>query len=265
MTSTSSITSAAQTAAANAASTSAITGTAASTSAGKTTAASQEVSSNFSEFLNLLTTQLQNQDPLSPMDSSQFTQQLVEYSQVEQQISTNSKLDSLTTLSQNQTLSLALGYVGKDITYTSSEMNFDGSAGVKVSYNMPATSAAPTAGIYDSQGNLVDTVNLDGSVGTHNFTWNGATTDGGTAPAGTYTLKVTALDEKNAAQTVSTAVTGHVSGIESQDSVPYLLVGARSIGLGSVIDTSVPSTAAPATTATTTTTATTPTPATTTA
>lgn len=226
----------------------ALTGTAANTSAGKTAAASQEVSSNFSEFLNLLTTQLQNQDPMNPMDSSQFTQQLVEYSQVEQQISTNSKLDSMTTLAQNQTLSLALGYVGKDITYTSSDMNFDGTNGVKVSYNMPAATVNPTVGIYDANNNLVDTVKLDGSVGTHNFTWDGTTTDGTKSAAGTYSIKISALDANNKAQTVSTAVTGHVSGMESQDSVPYLLVGDRSVGLGQIIDTSLP--AATTTTAT---------------
>src|SRR4029077_4301011 len=106
---------------------SALTATGAQKSAQTTQVGQQELSSNFSQFLRLLTTQLQHQDPMNPMDSSQFTQQLVEYSQVEQQLSTNAKLDNLTTLSMNSALSLALGYVGKDITYTSTDMNFDGS------------------------------------------------------------------------------------------------------------------------------------------
>jgi flagellar basal-body rod modification protein FlgD len=217
-----------------------VTATAATTSADKTDASRAQLAGNFSQFLHLLTTQLQNQDPMNPMDSSQFTQQLVEYSQVEQQLNTNSKLDNLTTLAMNSSLSLALGYVGKDITYTSTEMNFDGSNPVKISYNLPKTASTATVDIYDADGDLVATMPADGSTGTHSVTWDGALTDGGTAPSGTYSLKVNALDATdNSAVTATTAVTGTVHGIESQDNVPYLLVGDRSVALGSVINTNV--------------------------
>jgi flagellar basal-body rod modification protein FlgD len=217
-----------------------VTGTVADTSATKTNASQQELASNFSEFLTLLTTQLQNQDPLNPMDSNEFTQQLVQYSQVEQQLNTNSKLDNLTTLSMNSSLSLALGYVGKDITYTSSEMNFDGSTPVNISYNLASAAGTSTASIYDENGDLVDTINIDGSTGTHNFTWDGSLTDGGTAGEGTYSVKINALSASdNTAISVTTAVTGQVRGIESQDGVPYLLVGDRSVNLGNVINTSL--------------------------
>jgi flagellar basal-body rod modification protein FlgD len=243
----------AATSATSTAAASAISGTAANTSAASTTAAGQELNSNFSEFLQLLTTQLQNQDPLNPMDSSQFTQQLVEYSQVEQQIGTNSKLDSLTTLSQNQTLSLALGYVGKNITYASSDLNFDGTTPVNISVNLPSAAKTATANIYDSNNNLVDTVTLNPAEGTNTFTWNGATTDGPTAPSGDYSLQISALDSTGAAITATTAVTGSVSGVESQDSIPYLLVGDRSVALGNVIDTSAAGTSVTPTTTSTTT------------
>ena len=76
------------------------------------------MSSNFDTFLTLLTTQLQNQDPLSPMDSNQFTQQLVQFSQVEQQINSNKNLESLISLTKNQTSVDAVSYLGKTLTLT---------------------------------------------------------------------------------------------------------------------------------------------------
>src|SRR5579884_3869002 len=80
--------------------------------------AMQQLTGNFDTFLQLLTTQLQNQDPLSPMDSTQFTQQLVEFSQVEQQINTNNNLQNLIGLTEANAGSTAVSYLGKDVTIT---------------------------------------------------------------------------------------------------------------------------------------------------
>src|ERR1700742_516134 len=88
--------------------------------AGANTAVSQ-LSSNFSTFLTLLTTQLKDQDPTSPMDSSQFTQQLVEYSQVEQQIDTNDNLKTLISQGQSQGSAMATTYLGKKVTITNGQ------------------------------------------------------------------------------------------------------------------------------------------------
>src|ERR1700686_3335504 len=79
---------------------------------------SQQLAGNFDTFLKLLTTQLQNQDPLSPMDSNQFTQELVQFSQVEQQINTNTSLASLIALTKTQSSANAVSYLGKTITIT---------------------------------------------------------------------------------------------------------------------------------------------------
>src|SRR5580658_123707 len=83
---------------------------------GSSDSATQQLTGNMDTFLQLLTTQLQNQDPMNPMDSDQFTQQLVEYSQVEQQINTNSNLQSLISLQQGGAGSSAVGYLGKTVT-----------------------------------------------------------------------------------------------------------------------------------------------------
>src|SRR5690349_24911197 len=83
--------------------------------------AMKQLSGNFSTFLTLLTTQLQNQDPLSPMDSNQFTQQLVMFSQVEQQINTNDNLQSLIALNLSQTANSAVNYIGRSVVMTNGE------------------------------------------------------------------------------------------------------------------------------------------------
>src|SRR5271154_1591718 len=88
------------------------------TSSSTNNSAMQQLSGNMNTFLTLLTTQLQHQDPLSPMDSTQFTQQLVEYSQVEQQINTNTNLTNLISLQQTNSGAAAVGYLGKEVTAT---------------------------------------------------------------------------------------------------------------------------------------------------
>jgi flagellar basal-body rod modification protein FlgD len=217
-----------------------LTSTAATTSANKTQLAQQELSSNFSQFLRLLTTQLQNQDPLSPMDSAQFTQQLVMYSQVEQQLATNTKLDNLTTVSMNSSLALALGYVGKDVTYTSAELNFDGAEPVEISYNLTEATTSATMNILDEDGNVVYSKPVSDATGLNKVSWDGMTTQGTTAEAGTYAIQIVALDAEGSPETVTTAVTGLVRGIENQNGVPNLLVGERAVPLDSVINASTP-------------------------
>ena len=102
----------------------------------------QQLGKDLSQFLTLLTTQLQNQDPLSPLDTNAFTQQLIGFSQVEQQINTNTKLDGLVALGSSNNLSTSLGYVGLNINYLSSEFNFDGSTAVQSHYVLASAAAS---------------------------------------------------------------------------------------------------------------------------
>ena len=98
----------------------------------KTNSSTVKLADDFQQFLTLLTTQLQNQDPLSPMDSTEFTNQLVQFAQVEQSINSNQKLDDLVALQLSSISSVALGYVGMDISYISSDMHNDGTNPVEV-------------------------------------------------------------------------------------------------------------------------------------
>src|SRR5258706_3924220 len=103
--------------------------------------AQKQLSTNFNTFLTLLTTQLKNQDPLSPMDSNQFTQQLVQFSQVEQQIDSNKNLESLISLTKTQTTTNAVSYLGKTLTITDGTAALQNGA-AKWAYSLPSDAAS---------------------------------------------------------------------------------------------------------------------------
>lgn len=216
--------------------------------AAQTTQQSVSLAEDFSQFLTLLTTQLQNQDPLSPMDSTEFTNQLVQFSQVEQQINSNQKLDSLLALQLSSISSVALGYVGMDISYVSSEMNFDGSTPIEINYALSSEAVTSRVNIYDEDGTLVYSGDAPRDTGTNKYTWNGQTTGGGTVEEGTYTVSIDAIDKDGNAIENTTVVTGHVEGIETQNGVVYVLVGERAVSIGNIVNAKLP----PATTTPTT-------------
>lgn len=197
---------------------------------------------DFSQFLKLLTTQLQNQDPLAPMDSTEFTNQLVQFSQVEQQINSNQKLDSLVALQLSTISSVALGYVGMDISYVSSDMNYDGTTPVDINYALSEEAVSAKVNIYDEEGTLVYSADTPKDTGTNKFTWSGITTSGQPVAAGTYTVKIDALNKDEKAIANSTVVSGHVRGIETQNGVVYVLVGERAVAVSSIVNATTPPT-----------------------
>ncbi|MCB1783210.1 MAG: flagellar hook capping family protein [Alphaproteobacteria bacterium] len=202
-----------------------------------TSAASTQLASDFTSFLTLLTTQLQNQDPLSPMDSTEFTSQLVAFAGVEQQINMSNKLDSLVSLGVGDSFSAALNYVGLDINYLSSDMNYDGSTPVTINYSVDGTATETKIHIYDQSGDLIFTHQVTSDDGTaKEFVWDGTLSNGKTADAGTYTVRVSALDSEGNGLDSSTVVSGHVKGLETQNGATYLLVGDRAVSLGNVIN-----------------------------
>lgn len=208
--------------------------------ANKTQAQSIKLAEDFSQFLTLLTTQLQNQDPLSPMDSTEFTNQLVQFSQVEQSINTNQKLDDLLSLQLGSISSVALGYVGMDISYVSAEMHHKEGAESKINFVLSETASTSKINIYDEKGTLVRTMDAPKTTGAHNVMWDGKDNNGNVVDTGTYGVKIDAANKDGKPITVSSVVNGNVRGIESQNGVVYLLVGDRAVSLGSVIQASNP-------------------------
>lgn len=223
-----------------------VTVTGAVQDAAKTQQQSIGLAEDFNQFLILLTTQLQNQDPLNPMDSTEFTNQLVQFSQVEQSINTNQKLDDLVSLQLGSISSVALGYVGMDVNYLSGEMSFNGTTPVKVSYALAEQAYEAKINVYNEQGELVFTDTVGKDVGKHEFVWDGTHMGGGKVEPGMYSVSIDALDPDGAAIDTSTVVSGRVRGIESQNGVVFLLIGERAVPLGQVINATLPEAEAPA-------------------
>ena len=200
-----------------------------------TSAARTSLTANFETFLTLLTTQLKNQDPLSPLDSNEFTAQLTQMAGVEQQLLTNDLLTNLLTAQQSQGMTGASNYIGKDVTAVwSADKLTDGKA--NWSYELGASAGSVTLQVLDATGKTVWTGDAPAKTeGVHDFVWDGKTNAGGqAADGGVYTLKVTA---KNGDQTVTSQVLtrGQVKGVELYDGTPYLNVGNSILPLSTVI------------------------------
>lgn len=224
-----------------------VTLTGAASSAAKTQVQSVKLAEDFNQFLTLLTTQLMNQDPLDPMDSTEFTNQLVQFSQVEQSINTNQKLDDMLALQLGSLSTVALGYVGMDVTYTSTEMNWDGAKPVEINYALEKNASVLKVNIYDEAGTLVRSMDAPKEAGGQKATWDGKDNSGNLMAEGTYKLKIDAADNDQKPISVSTAVSGNVRGIEAQNGVIFLLVGERAIALNTVIQATNPPAATPPT------------------
>ena len=212
-----------------------ITPTAAPTASNANTAASSlaSLSGNQQTFLTLLTTQLKNQDPTQPMDPSQFTQQLVEYSQVEQQINTNSLLSQMVTAQNTTQTSAALSYIGMQVDAPGSSFTYSGQP-VDLGYGLPTAAANAAITITDQSGNVVWTGAADTAAGSYNLTWSGTDMNGNAVSNGTYNIGVTAVDSTGTPINGTTAVPGIVQGIQTDNGALYLTVNGTSIPASSV-------------------------------
>jgi flagellar basal-body rod modification protein FlgD len=221
-----------------------VTGTTPTTSTANSTnnVAMQQLSGNFNTFLTLLTTQLQNQDPTSPMDSNQFTEELVQFSQVEQQINTNSNLQTLINQGQSASGAYAMSYLGHDVTISNGEGALtNGEA--NWNYTLGANAAVSTLSVTDSSGNTVYTASGNTAAGSYPFSWNGENASGTQLPDGTYTLTVSAQDSTGAAVTTGVTSTGVVNEVNLSGAAPTLMIGAMSVPLTAVSNVANPTTA----------------------
>lgn len=185
-----------------------------SASSSSTNTAQAQLNTNYSQFLTLLTTELKNQDPTSPLDTAQFTQQLVQYSQVEQQINTNSKLDSLIALQQSSTTLQAANYVGKTVTAQGSNVSLPASGGATLGYTLPNVASKVTITIKDSSGNTVRTISGPTAQGANTYKWDGTSTYGTTEPKGVYTVQIQATGTDGTAMTgITQQEIGKVVGV----------------------------------------------------
>jgi flagellar basal-body rod modification protein FlgD len=198
-----------------------------STASSSNALASQQIAGNFQSFLTLLTTQLQNQNPLDPLDTNQFTQQLVEFAGVQQQLNTNDSLATLVSLQQTAQSTQALGFVGKTATVNGATAPMTSSV-AEWELNFPSDANA-TITISAANGQTAFTGNFNITAGNNQpFVWNGVGTDGTTKwPDGNYTISVTAKDTNNNTVAVSTQIAGVVNSVDLTQSPPLLSIGGQ--------------------------------------
>ncbi len=191
---------------------------------------------NFNTFLTLLTTQLKNQDPLNPMDTNQFTQQLVEFSEVEQQIKTNSQLS---TMISNQTASetiAALPMVGQEIQYNGNQAALENGQAT-FSYTLPSSAASTSLIVQDASGNTVYSTTGQTAAGTYAFNWNGQNNAGQQQPdGGIYTLSVQAQDSNNQPVTATTTAVGTVTGVNVNNNVATFNVSGVEVPMNQLVN-----------------------------
>ena len=187
-----------------------------------------QLASNFNDFLSLLTTQLQNQDPTSPLDTNQFTSQLVQFTSVAEQINTNSTLGQLLTSSVAQQLDQATNLVGQTVKISGGTLPLQNSS---AQVDFQPTSAGPVQlTIADANGNTVQTATVNANSGSNTWTWDGKSASGTTAPDGAYTVNVT----ENGASVPFQSV-GTVTGAQQSNHAVQLMFGTAGVGFDNVV------------------------------
>jgi flagellar basal-body rod modification protein FlgD len=208
--------------------------TAASGSAASSPAADPlaSLSSNFNNFLSMLMTQLKNQDPTSPMDTNQFTSELVQFSSVEQQINTNTSLTQLIQLTQGGEVMQASAMTGKQVTASSDHVPLQNGKGT-IQFST-ATAQPVDISIFDANGAKLSDSMLMSSAGTNTWSWNGTDGSGRTVPDGSYKFAVIGANADGTTTALAASVIGKATGVQSQSNGMQLELGALSIDFSKV-------------------------------
>jgi flagellar basal-body rod modification protein FlgD len=192
----------------------------------------QSIANNFTTFLQLLTTQLKNQNPLDPLDTNQFTQQLVQFAQVEQQLRQNEQLASLVALEKTAQSTTALAFVGATVVVDGSTARLDnGRAAWSFSSPRPASA---TFSIKSATGEVAYSGTFAINPGVQNFVWDGRGNNGRIWTPGDYTLTVTAKDTSGQPVAVSTEVEGLVDSVDLTPDPPILSVAGKNYTLAQI-------------------------------
>ena len=192
----------------------------------------ETLTNNFQTFLTLLTTQLKNQNPLDPLDTNQFTQQLVQFAQVEQQIKQNTQLETLISLEKSAQATTALAYVGATVA-------IDGQTAALTNhqatwtFNVPKPVTAQVT-IRNATGQTVYTGSFSMNTGTQSFQWDGRDAQGVQWPDGNYTMTVTGKDTSGQTVAIPTEIEGVVDSVDLTKTPPELKVGGQAFTLDKI-------------------------------
>ena len=196
-----------------------------------------KLAKDLDSFLQLLTSQLKNQDPLSPMDSTQFTNQLTQFAQVEQQIGINSNLTSLIGLSQQSIVSNAVNYIGKTIEGESSQAPLQNGQ-LKAAYGLTAEAKSVSVVVRDDTGNIVYSKVGQTTQGVHEFTWDGKDSNGVQLKDGTYALSITSVGSDDKPVDNYVTAFGQVTGVTTINGATVLLLDKVGVPVDKVLSIS---------------------------
>ncbi|MGB8844028.1 MAG: flagellar hook capping FlgD N-terminal domain-containing protein [Aliidongia sp.] len=193
------------------------------------------VQSEFNTFLTLLTTQLQNQDPTSPLDTNQFTSQLVQFSQLEQQLDTNANLQTLISGQTTSTVGTAIGYIGHTVEASGGNFVLDGTDSDDLSYNLSSAAASTTINILNSNGQTVAQIPGTSTAGANEVSYDGTSPGQPSLPPGQYSFTVTSVDASGNVVPSTVFTSGVVTGVDNSNGTVNLSIGNLIIPASSVI------------------------------
>ncbi len=193
----------------------------------------KSIAENFDMFLKLLTTQLKNQNPLEPLKTSEFTQQMVAFTSVEQQVKANKNLESLGNLFRQASLTSTVSYIGKTVTAEGDMSNLaNGSANWDVKFDDVPEESKVT--IKDVNGKIVYIADVNFNEGINSYSWNGQKNNGSMASDGLYTINIQATNPQGNIIDANTLITGLVTGVDMTGHVGVLNLGNRSVNIENV-------------------------------
>ncbi|MBX9619086.1 MAG: flagellar hook assembly protein FlgD [Hyphomicrobiales bacterium] len=202
------------------------------------TDAKTRLNGNFDTFLTLLTTQLRNQNPLDPLNTEQFTQQITQYTGVEQQLKTNDLLQRLVNNQSGGSLTSALGFLGNNIVANGDSAQLSNG---QANWTLNATSNVnATITITNATGQVVRTEQRALQAGSTNYQWNGRDDTGVAQVNGSYKIAITARSSDGTQQTVSTRSSGRVTAVDLSNGEAILTVNGAKVKLSDVTSVSTP-------------------------
>jgi flagellar basal-body rod modification protein FlgD len=213
----------------------AITSSNSTSSANANSTSRASLANNFETFLTLLTAQLKNQDPLSPLDSKDFTNQLVQFSGVEQQLKTNDLLSSLTENTKLSAGATAVAYLGKEATANSSIATIPSGGNATWNYEIPRAAASVSLRVLDSSGRVIAAANGETTRGEKAFQWDGKDQSGRDVNAGTYRLEINATGADGQPIIGSVSRRGIISAVDLSGTTPTVTIAGASVPLSSIV------------------------------
>jgi flagellar basal-body rod modification protein FlgD len=192
-------------------------------------------SKDYLVFLNMLTTQLKNQDPTEPLDTNQFTQQLVQFSNVEQQIKVNDKLQKLVDSQGTSGASAALSYLGKDVDANGDKISLDADGSAPYQFIADKNYQKVDISILNANGVEIRKIEGPKDKGLQQLTWDGYDNTGKPMPQGTYSVKVTGSDSDGNQTDLSTIISGKVMSVGTENGTPMLTVNGIPLSADKII------------------------------